>query len=126
VARSAGHVLDRAVTGSIEFGVVDLGIPLVVVLGHQHCAAVAAAVDAATAGRHDLGGRGYVVDQIIPSVNHGGTGSGGLEHTIRTHVRSTVSKLRNVPHLSEAIRDGRLDVVGAVYELDTARVQLLS
>ena len=126
VARSAGHVLDRALTGSIEFAVVDLGVPLVVVLGHQGCAAVAAAVDVANTGRGDLGGRGYVIDQILPAVVQGGVGAAGLDQTIRAHVRSTVSGLRRIPLLGEAVRQGRLDVVGAVYQLDNAQVHLLT
>jgi carbonic anhydrase len=126
VARSAGHVLDRALTGSIEFAVVNLGVHLVVVLGHQRCAAVAAAVEAASAGRRDPGGGGYVIDQILPVVDRGGAGADKLDQTIRAHVRNTVTALRRLPPLTEAVRQGRLDIVGAVYQLDNAQVLLLS
>jgi len=50
VVRTAGHVVDRAVLGSIQFGVKELEVPLIMVLGHEGCGAVAAAVDAITRG----------------------------------------------------------------------------
>ena len=50
VARTAGHVVDVSVLGSIEFGIAELGIPLVVVLGHDSCGAVGATMAAARSG----------------------------------------------------------------------------
>ncbi|MEU2822623.1 carbonic anhydrase [Streptomyces bacillaris] len=66
--RSAGEVLDEAVLGSIAYGVLEPGIPLVVVLGHQSCGAVAA-VHAEETGEHLPAHIQYVADQIRPAID---------------------------------------------------------
>jgi carbonic anhydrase len=68
VVRTAGHVLDTTVIGSIEYGVDILGTPLVVVLGHDHCGAVGAATQALLTGRMPTGFVRAVVDRVIPSL----------------------------------------------------------
>jgi carbonic anhydrase len=68
VVRTAGHVLDTTVIGSIEYGVDVLGAPLVVVLGHDHCGAVGAATEALLTGRMPTGFVRAVVDRVIPSL----------------------------------------------------------
>jgi len=68
VVRTAGHVLDTTVIGSIEYGVDILGAPLVVVLGHDHCGAVAAATEALLTSRMPTGFVRAVVDRVIPSL----------------------------------------------------------
>ncbi|WP_448071284.1 carbonic anhydrase [Georgenia yuyongxinii] len=78
VVRTAGHVLDTTVIGSIEYGVDVLGAPLVVVLGHDRCGAVGAATDAMLTGRMPTGFVRAVVDRVIPSLlAHGGDIRGG-------------------------------------------------
>lgn len=67
--RSAGEVLDEAVVGSVAYGVLELGIPLVVVLGHQACGAVAAAVHAETGHGELPGPLRYLAGQIRPSID---------------------------------------------------------
>ncbi|MGC0250263.1 carbonic anhydrase [Pseudactinotalea sp. Z1748] len=68
VVRTAGHVVDTTVIGSIEYGVDVLGVPLVVVLGHDHCGALQAAIDALTTGKMPGGFVRAVVDRVIPSL----------------------------------------------------------
>jgi carbonic anhydrase len=68
VVRTAGHVLDTTVIGSIEYGVDILGAPLVVVLGHDRCGAVGAATDALMTGKMPTGFVRAVVDRVIPSL----------------------------------------------------------
>lgn len=68
VVRTAGHVVDTTVIGSIEYGVDVLGAPLVVVLGHDRCGAVGAATDALLTGRMPTGFVRAVVDRVIPSL----------------------------------------------------------
>lgn len=68
VVRTAGHVLDTTVIGSIEYGVDVLGAPLVVVLGHDRCGAVGAATQALLTGRMPTGFVRAVVDRVIPSL----------------------------------------------------------
>src|SRR3954471_9397707 len=60
VVRSGGHVVDRAVLGSVGFAVAKLGVPLIMVLGHKRCGAVQAAVDAVRDNEHPEGDIGYL------------------------------------------------------------------
>lgn len=84
VVRTAGHVVDTTVIGSIEYGVDVLGAPLVLVLGHDRCGALQAATDALTSGQMPTGFVRAVVDRVIPSLvtgpgpgsNRNGAGSG--------------------------------------------------
>ena len=68
VVRTAGHVVDTTVLGSIEYGVDILSAPLVVVLGHDSCGAVGAAVETLTTGAQADGFVRAVVDRVIPSI----------------------------------------------------------
>src|SRR3954471_14538303 len=68
VVRSGGHVVDRAVLGSVGFAVGALNVPLVMVLGHVRCGAVGATVDALREGTRPPGDVGYLVDEIAPAV----------------------------------------------------------
>src|SRR5690606_31980825 len=67
--RSAGEVLDEAVLGSVAYGVLELGIPLVLVLGHQSCGAVRATVEADESGEHLPGHIQYIADRIRPVID---------------------------------------------------------
>jgi len=68
VVRTAGHVVDTTVVGSIEYGVQVLGAPLVIVLGHDSCGAVAAAAEALATGRMPGGFVRAIVDRVISSI----------------------------------------------------------
>ncbi|MGN9775418.1 carbonic anhydrase [Micromonospora sp. H33] len=126
VIRTGGHVLDRAVLGSIEFVVGQLGVPLVMVLGHERCGAVAAAVDALRAGERPGGSLTHLVDQIAPAVTEVGLADprvGPL--ATRRHVLRTVAALRADDLLAAPVAAGRVGVVGALYDLATGTVTLL-
>ncbi len=86
VVRTAGHVVDTTVVGSVEYGVQVLGAPLVIVLGHDSCGAVAAAAEALATGRMPGGFVRAIVDRVIPSIvalpaADPGTGPGGTGGT---------------------------------------------
>lgn len=124
VVRTAGHVLDQAVWGSIEFAVGQLGVPLVVVLGHERCGAVAAAVEAVRTGRRPGGAVDVLVDEIAPAVAEVGLDSPDIHaRALRAHIRSTVRRVRAREGMAPG--SGDLAVVGAVYNLDTGRVDVL-
>lgn len=126
VVRSGGHVLDRAVLGSVEFAVYQLAVPLVVVLGHERCGAVAATVSALRSGQRPDGCLAYLVEQIGPAVAEVGVGRPDVQPlAVRRHIARTVAALGGDVGLAEAARAGRIDIVGAVYNLDTGRVDLL-
>ncbi|GAB1645758.1 carbonic anhydrase [Krasilnikovia sp. MM14-A1259] len=126
VVRSGAHVLDRAVLGSVGFAVSALGVPLIMVLGHVRCGAVAATVEALKDGRRPEGDLGYLVDEIAPAVQAVGTDDPDVEgKAMRIHVARTVRRLRDAPGVAEAVAAGRVEVVGAVYDLDTGWVEQL-
>ncbi|MGC4791258.1 carbonic anhydrase [Micromonospora sp. DT178] len=126
VIRTGGHVLDRAVLGSIEYVVGELGVPLVMVLGHERCGAVASAVDALRAGRSPGGALAHLVDQIAPAVREVGVDDPRVRPmAVRRHVLRTVDALRADDRLAAPAAAGRLAVVGALYDLATGEVALL-
>ncbi|MFC7404932.1 carbonic anhydrase [Georgenia alba] len=144
VVRTAGHVLDASVIGSVEYGVGILGAPLVVVLGHDRCGAVAAATDALLTGTMPTGFVRTVVDRVIPSlltrpqlgdpgIAPGADGSRSRhlslpdEHTLRrNHVRATVQMLRDYSGVvAEAVAAGRCAVVGVEYTLADGTAHLV-
>jgi carbonic anhydrase len=125
VARSAGHVLDRAVIGSVEFAVAELQVSLVVVLGHDDCRAVAAAFEAARTGRRSAGARQFLTDEIARAMPAAGAADYSLDKLARSHIQRTVATLRHTGPLKEALVAGRIDVVGGIYRLESGRVEML-
>ncbi len=127
VVRSGGHVLDRSIVGSVEFAVGELGVSLVMVLGHERCGAIASTIESVRTGSVPSGALGYLVEQITPSVTAVGVHDPDVEHKVlRQHVARTVDSLREVERLAEADQAGRAHVVGAVYDLDTGQVTILN
>lgn len=126
VVRSGGQVVDRAVLGSVGFAVVELGVPLVMVLGHKRCGAVQATVAALRMGDHPAGDIGYLVDELTPAVRAVGIDDpDAAEKAMRAHVGRTVRRLRTMDTVADGVAAGRVAVVGAVYDLDTGWVDLL-
>ena len=132
VVRTAGHVLDTTVIGSIEYGVEILDTPLVVVLGHDSCGAVAAAAHALMTGEQPKGFVRAVVDRVIPSIvnitaaNGGGFQSVDAPTLRREHVRHTVSMLHSYSAgLAAAVAEGRCAIVGVEYDLADGRARLI-
>ncbi|MFF8392419.1 carbonic anhydrase [Streptomyces sp. NPDC016172] len=124
--RTAGEVLDEAVLGSVAYGVLELGIPLVVVLGHQSCGAVRAAVAAEQSGERLPAHMQYLVDQIGPAIDHDQEGDARIDATVSANVRLVRSRLAAEPDLAARIGTGKLAIVGARYELTTQAVHRLA
>ncbi|MEV6599227.1 carbonic anhydrase [Actinoplanes sp. NPDC051346] len=127
VIRSGGHVVDRAVLGSVGFAVSALKVPLIMVLGHVRCGAVDATVSALRTGSRPDGDVGYLVDEIAPAVR--GVGLDDPDVTakaMRAHVARTVRRLRDVTGVPELVAAGSVSIAGAVYDLDTGWVDLLT
>jgi carbonic anhydrase len=132
VVRTAGHVLDTTVIGSIEYGVELLGASLVVVLGHDSCGAVAAATTALTTGELPRGFVRAIVDRVIPSIVNiaGGEDRRALASLSAAelgheHVRHTVAMLQGYSAaLAAAVDEGRCAIVGLEYTLADGRVHV--
>ena len=126
VVRSGAHVVDRAVLGSVGFAVAELGVPLVMVLGHKRCGAVNATVAALRAGETPAGDIGYLVGELAPAVRAVGVDDpDAAEKAMRAHVGRTVRRMAAIDVVADAVAAGRVAVVGAVYDLDTGVVELL-
>ncbi|MCB5169492.1 carbonic anhydrase [Streptomyces bambusae] len=120
--RSAGEVLDEAVLGSISYGVLELAVPLVVVLGHQGCGAVRAAAEAdRDADRLPVHVR-YLAQQIRPVLDRTLTGDARVDAAVTANVRRITARLTAEPDLAVRIAAGTLNVIGARYELTSQRV----
>ncbi|AOT62562.1 MULTISPECIES: carbonic anhydrase [Streptomyces] len=124
--RSAGCVLDEAVLGSVAYGVLELGIPLVMVLGHQSCGAVTAAVRADGTGEAQPAHIAYVTEQIRPAIDRTRTGPARVDATITAQTRLVTGRLAAEPDLAARVGTGRLAVVGARYELSSQRVRTVA
>lgn len=120
--RSAGEVLDEAVLGSVAYGVLELDIPLVVVLGHQSCGAVKAAVAADRSGERLPAHIQYIADQITPNIDRTKEGDARVDSTIDANVRAVRARLEAEPDLAAKVAEGKLAIVGARYELTNQRV----
>jgi carbonic anhydrase len=120
--RSAGEVLDEAVLGSIAYGVLELGIPLILVLGHQSCGAVSAAVHADETGEQLPAHIRYLAEQIRPAIDHSQHGDALVDSTITRNVGLVRSRLAAEPDLADKVAAGDLAIVGARYELHSQLV----
>lgn len=124
VIRTAGQVLDKAVIGSIEFGVAELGIPLLMVLGHEKCGAVNATIQALAKHAEAEGSIGFLVNGIAPAVEKVKGQSGNLlDNAVRANVELVVNQLKASPLLAEALHAGKIKIVGGRYDLDTGVVE---
>lgn len=123
VVRTAGNVVDDVSLGSIEYAAEHFGVPVIFVLGHTRCGAVAAAV----AGGEAPGHVGSVVEKIKPAVEETkGKEGDAVDNAVRANVRNVVIQLRRAgPILSGLVKSGKLRVVGGCYDLDTGKVGMV-
>ncbi|MFE5491403.1 carbonic anhydrase [Streptomyces virginiae] len=128
VVRTAGHVAGAEVLGSIEFGVSVLEAPLVVVLGHDSCGAVAAACSALENGQTPGGFVRDVVERVTPSVLAArAAGRETADEILAEHIEHTVDLLLERSRvLAERVADGHLGMVGLSYRLADGSAQLVA
>jgi carbonic anhydrase len=126
VVRTAGHVIDSAVLGSIEYAIVVLKVPLIVVLGHDSCGAVNATIQALEDGAVPGGYVRDVVERVTPSILLGRReGLARVDEFEAYHVNETVKQLRNRSTvIAEGIDNGSVAVAGATYHLADGQVVL--
>jgi carbonic anhydrase len=127
VVRVAGNVVDDPGLGSIEYAVIHLGCPLVMVLGHERCGAVAATVDALSgkSSEEDKDTKiGALANLIAPAVKAvPASASDKVEAAVLENARRGARALLTTsPPLGERVRQGRLQIVSATYSLDDGRV----
>jgi len=124
VIRVAGNIVDDAVLGSIEYAVEHLGTKLIVVLGHEKCGAVSAAVE----GGEALGHLKALVAAIQPSVAAtAGSPGDKIHNCVIANARRVAQQIReSQPMLKEYVDRKSLKVVAADYALDSGKVTLLN
>lgn len=128
VIRTGGQVVQPVVVGSVEYGPVTSGTPLVVVLGHQNCGAVKAAYKALKDGKKLPGNLQSIADVLRPAYEETARTrhADPVDAMIRLHANRTAAELRSNPDLTPLVKKGDLAVVCAYYSLETGRVEVLS
>ncbi len=124
VIRVAGNVVDDFVLGSVEYAVEHLGVSLVMVLGHGSCGAVTAALGGSSA----VGAIASIMDAIRPGVEAAREKAGdALQNAIVENVRNSVKQLEDSdPVLIGKVKTGKLSIVGAFYDLDSGKVDVIN
>ncbi|MBW4485756.1 MAG: carbonic anhydrase [Tildeniella torsiva UHER 1998/13D] len=121
--RVAGNIATPETVGSIEYAVELLETPLLMVLGHERCGAVTAAV----ANEPLPGDIGTFVQAILPAVNQvKGMPGDAVDNAVSANVRYQVEQVLRSPLVRDRQRSGQLQVVGARYDLDTGAVTLVT
>lgn len=123
VIRLAGNILDDAALASLEYAVEHLGVKYIMVLGHERCGAV----EAALKGGEVPGHIGSLVKAIQPAVEKAKNQPGDLlDNAVRANITIVVQQLKSSePILEELVKKGDLTVVGARYDLDDGVVVIL-
>jgi len=126
VVRTAGQAIDAAVLGSIEFAVMVLDVPLIVVLGHDSCGAVKAALGAIDDGVIPGGFVRDVVERVTPSILMGRReGLSRVDEFEERHVRETVAQLMSRSSaIAERVAAVALAIAGVTYHLADGRAAL--
>ena len=118
VVRTAGNLVNDHALGTIEYGVAHLGARLIVVLGHERCGAVKAAL----ASDHAPGHIDSLVRDIQPAVRAAkGKPGDALDATIIENARQVAAQIKAKAELGELAKEVR--IISAVYDLDTGKVE---
>jgi len=122
--RVAGNTAGDDAVASLEYAAEHLHVPLIVVMGHTHCGAVSAAVEGGTLPGKLPG----LISELRPAVEQSAHEPGDrIENAVRDNVALVVKQLLAArPVLSELVATGKLRIVGAVYSLETGKVDWLS
>jgi carbonic anhydrase len=129
VARVAGNIADEDILGSLEYGCAEAGAKLVVVLGHESCGAVKAAIEDV-----HLGNITAMLSKIKPALLQSKDFTGGktaenetyVEYVVKNNVRNTIETVMAKSPVLKAMADkGEIKIVGAYYDLKTGEVRFL-
>jgi carbonic anhydrase len=128
VVRTGAHIIDASVVlGSVEFAPDHLATPLILVMGHQRCGAVKAAIETIQTGGTAPGHIQSVVDALRPAYAVAIRQRGNLlDNMVRAQTKLAVIALRAAPVIKSLISQGKLRVIGGYYSLDTGRVSIIA
>ena len=137
--RTGAQTIDGLVTASIEYGPLENGTPLIVVMGHQRCGAITAAVHAIQSGAHLPGHLDAIVQRLRPAY-HLATGTTSeteasfevpddepalIDKVVRAQIFRVVNSLGHDGPLASLVARAELAIVGAYYDLDSGLVTRL-
>jgi carbonic anhydrase len=127
IIRVAGNVVEPTTLGSIEYGVEHLHTPLLILLGHEQCGAVAATMDAK--GKPE-GNIGAILKKIMPAVKTAKAAKKDKDETLQIAIQENVRNtyrdiMKNSKIVPEMVHEGKLKVIGAEYYLGTGKVEII-
>ena len=128
IVRVAGNVISPEVMGSLQYAGVHLRTPLFVVLGHDGCGAVAAALAATRNGAQEPARIALLLDSLLPGLRDlpaGLSPAARLRAAVEANVRWAMHQLLETPEGKARTAEGTMKLVGAVYELEVGRVRFL-
>jgi carbonic anhydrase len=129
VVRVAGNVMSPEVMGSLQYAAVHLHTPLFVVLGHQGCGAVQAALSKKLRGTRERSRIEVVLRNILPGLRglrSARSTAARLDAAVEANVRWSMHQILETPEGKARVAEGVLKLVGAVFEIRTGRVKFLS
>ncbi|MCC5645550.1 carbonic anhydrase [Nostoc sp. CHAB 5824] len=124
VVRVAGNVVSDTVIGSLEYSTTVLGSQLIVVLGHKRCGAVAEAIK-----NEPLSGRiGLIIEGIKPSIERIKLRTGdNIQDAVIANIQYQTEKLQESSTiLAKLLREGKLKIIGACYDIDNGKVNIIT
>lgn len=128
ITRVAGNVIDRTTLGSIEYAIGHLKTHVVVVMGHEGCGAVKAALLPAEARARETENIQFLLNQIVPSLEKLPSirdEKAKMREAVIANVRGQVQNLKRVKFIQDAIRTKKIAVIGAFYEITSGAVDFL-
>jgi carbonic anhydrase len=128
IIRVAGNVISPEVLGSMQYAGAHLRTPLFVVLGHEGCGAVKAAVETKRSGLEHQSRIQILIDNILPGLPELDPQAAAEQHlaqAVEANVKWSIRQLLETPEGSKGVREGRGKLFGAVYEIATGRVRFM-
>jgi len=128
IIRVAGNVISPEIKGTLQYAGAHLKTPLFVVLGHEECGAVQAALKMMRDGHREREHIERLLENIVPglkNVNVTLPAETQVQHAVEANVRWSMHQLLETPEAKARIAEGVMKLVGAVYELHTGRVRFL-
>jgi carbonic anhydrase len=128
VVRVAGNVFSPEIAGSLQYAAAHLQTPLFVVLGHEGCGAIAAALATKYEGAQHRSRIQILVNSILPGLpdlDSQLSPAERLKCAVESNVRWTVRQILNTPEGQARVAEGRMKIVSAIYEIESGRVRFL-
>jgi len=129
IVRVAGNVISPEVIGSLQYAAVHLRTPLFVVLGHEGCGAVQAALATMFHGARERRRIATLLSSIIPGlkgIRAGGSAAARLDAAVEANVRWSMHQILETPEGQARVAEGRVKLVGGVFDIASGHVRFLS